>query len=203
MSSPTHIAILASGNGSNAEVLYLKTRQLKALLSIAAIITDNPQAGLLSRPALREAPLQVIPYIQASNLTAAVAKAQHEEKLLAALAGLGVSWVFLAGYQRILSGTFLQHFWDPSRGVNRVVNIHPSLLPQFPGKDAYQQAFNAGVLNCGVSVHYVDAGIDTGPLIAQAKFPRLPDDSFEEFRQRGIAVEHELYPRVLAQLLLT
>jgi phosphoribosylglycinamide formyltransferase-1 len=106
-----------------------------------------------------------------------------------------VRWIALAGYMRLIGPTLL----EPYRG--RIVNIHPALLPAFPGKDAIGQALCAGVRVTGVTVHLVDEGIDTGPPIAQARVPIYPDDTAATLAERIHAVEHQLYPAVLAGLI--
>ena len=110
---------------------------------------------------------------------------------MAALQAHQCQWVALAGFMRILTVTFLDAF------PGRVLNIHPALLPAFPGVHAQAQAFNAGVRVAGATVHLVDAGMDTGPIIAQGAVPRLPEDTVEDLQQRILAVEHQLYPAVL------
>ncbi len=194
------IAILASGAGSNAEVLLCEARAYYPSLEIVAVFTDNPSAGVIARATQHATPLWVIPLLPLPGQSYQQAKQRFEEELLARLHDLQVQWLFLAGFRRILSAEFLQHFWQADLRVSRVVNIHPSLLPLFPGKDAYAQAFNAGVQESGITLHFVDAGIDSGPIIAQEKFPRLSCDDFPRFCARGLQVEHLLYPRLLGEL---
>jgi phosphoribosylglycinamide formyltransferase-1 len=124
---------------------------------------------------------------------------EHEEKVRELLQTISFDYIILAGYMRILSPKFLNHFRDP-RGFFRVINIHPSLLPAFPGKCAYEDAFNYGVKISGITVHLVDEQVDHGAILAQQSFPRLPDDTLETFKARGLAVEHALYPAVLREI---
>lgn len=126
-------------------------------------------------------------------------RAEHETKMRELLATINVDYIILAGYMRILSATFLNHFRDP-RGFFRVINIHPSLLPAFPGKCAYEDAFSYGVKVSGITVHLVDEQVDHGAILAQQSFPRLADDTLETFKARGLAVEHALYPAVLREI---
>ena len=125
---------------------------------------------------------------------------QHEADILDAISGWQPEWIFLAGYMRILSANFLRSFQDPVTRRYRVVNIHPSLLPDFPGMDAYRRAFESGVPEGGVTVHLVDEGVDTGPVLAQESFPRMADDDLASFVTRGQSVEHRLYVDVLARI---
>jgi folate-dependent phosphoribosylglycinamide formyltransferase PurN len=115
------------------------------------------------------------------------------------LAEYQIDYVVLCGYMRILSPLFLQPFKDP-QGFYRVINIHPSYLPSFPGADAYGDAFAAGVTESGITIHLVDEQVDHGPILAQEKFVRLPEDTLETFKARGLAVEHRLYPATLQNI---
>jgi phosphoribosylglycinamide formyltransferase-1 len=118
-------------------------------------------------------------------------KADFERALLETLRAAGVEWVCLAGFMRLLSGDFLAHY------AGRVLNIHPSLLPSFPGLHAQRQALERGVKVAGCTVHFVDAGTDTGPIIAQAAVPVLPGDDEKSLSARILAEEHRLYPLAL------
>jgi formyltetrahydrofolate-dependent phosphoribosylglycinamide formyltransferase len=106
----------------------------------------------------------------------------------------GVEWVVLAGYMHLLRPVFLERF------SGRVINVHPALLPQFPGPHAIEEALAAGVRETGATVHYVDEGIDSGPVILQEKVAVEPDDTVETLRARIQAVEHALLPRVVREL---
>jgi len=110
------------------------------------------------------------------------------------LSGDRIDLVVLAGFMRILKGEFLRAF------AGRVVNIHPALLPAFPGLEAWKQALDYGVKVTGCTVHFVDQGIDTGPILAQETVPVLPGDTAEKLHARIQAAEHRLYPRVIAAL---
>jgi phosphoribosylglycinamide formyltransferase-1 len=110
-----------------------------------------------------------------------------------------MDFLVLAGYMRILSESFLRAYKDP-RGFYRIVNIHPSLLPSFPGKSAYEDAFNYGVKVSGITIHLVDEKVDHGYILAQEAFPRFDDDTLATFKARGLAVEHKLFPEVLQTL---
>lgn len=179
-SKPVICAVFASGNGSNAENILRHARHYPQRLHIPVVICDRPDAFVVERARQLGVDCKIVPK-------------GEEGQILNILEERGVRWVFLAGYMRILKPAFLQHFFDPALGVHRVVNIHPSLLPAFPGKDAYKQAFEAGVKTSGVTLHFADAGVDTGPVISQASFERLPDDTLESFRQRGMELEYKLY----------
>ncbi|HEY9791086.1 MAG TPA: formyltransferase family protein, partial [Candidatus Obscuribacterales bacterium] len=105
----------------------------------------------------------------------------------------------LAGYMRVLTPAFLQQFRHAD-GYFNVINIHPSLLPAFPGAHGYEDAFNYGVKISGVTIHLVDEHVDHGPILAQAAFERYDDDTLETFKARGLELEHKLYPAVLQEI---
>ena len=160
-------AILASGRGSNAANLvdFAGKGPCREKLTIACLISDNPRALVLERGEEWGLPLHCI-------AGKGMDRREHEKKVLELLRSYDVEWVFLAGYRRILTGEFLSAFSGKGPEVSRVVNIHPSLLPEFPGLNAYERAFEAGVAFSGVTVHLVDEGVDTGPIICQEKFLR-------------------------------
>jgi phosphoribosylglycinamide formyltransferase-1 len=129
-----------------------------------------------------------------------MSRAEHERAVLQALEPYGVRFLVMAGYMRIISSELLNAFRS-ERGYFRVVNVHPSLLPAFPGVNAYAQAFEHGAKVAGATVHLVDDGLDSGPICAQEAF-RIDDcKSAEEVEQRGLAVEHRLYPAALNWIL--
>ncbi|QKK06323.1 MAG: phosphoribosylglycinamide formyltransferase [Pseudomonadota bacterium] len=184
--------IFASGSGTNAANLIRHAAE-NPDFSVAAVICDNPAAGVIEKCAALDLPCHVIPFESSKH--------NHEEKIRTALAHYDADWIFLAGYMRILSAEFIAEFYDSALGCARIVNIHPSLLPAFRGKDAYQRAFTENVPESGVTVHFVDSGIDTGPIILQRRFPRKSDDTLESFTARGMALEYQTYIDAVALLL--
>lgn len=186
-------AVFASGNGTNAENI-LRHAEKYPSLQILLILTDQPYAGVIERAKKFTTACEVVPRKGGMD------KAAHEAAIIEVLKKHNVDWVFLAGYMRILSPEFLRNFRDEKLGVNRVVNIHPSLLPAFPGADSYLQAYNAGVKIAGVTLHFVDEGVDTGPIILQRAFEREEEESFEAFRARGMQLEYEIYAEFLKYL---
>lgn len=183
---PVIAAILASGNGSNAENILRHARRYKDKLSIPFVICNKAGAGVIERAHKMQVPCEVI--------VRDGAKEAYEQKIIATLRKNSVEWVLLAGYMAILSPAFIAAY------RNKIINIHPSLLPQFPGKDGYGDAFRAKVPVSGVTLHYVDEGVDTGPVIAQKTFPREAGDTLETFRARGMALEHEIYREFIDNL---
>ncbi len=187
----TRLGVLGSGKGSNFVAIADACQQGRLPAEVALVISDHPDAGILDRAAERG--------IKAAHLHAGGFRTKldeaAEEAYVRALREAGVAWVVLAGFMRILKGRFLRAF------PQRVVNIHPSLLPSFPGLEAWRQALDYGVKWTGVTVHLVDQGIDTGPIVCQATVPVENGDTAETLHQRIQSVEHDLYPKALRQLL--
>lgn len=186
------LAIFASGRGSNMRAILQSIADGYLDASVAVAVCNEEGAGALKIAREFGVTSICLPH-------SGMKRREHEEKVLAALKDFDIDFIVLAGYMRILSPAFLKSFKDPA-GYFRVINIHPSLLPAFPGVDAYKDAFEAGVEVSGITVHLVDEEVDHGPILAQAEFARLPGDTLDSFRARGLAVEHQLYPKVLQQI---
>jgi phosphoribosylglycinamide formyltransferase 1 len=173
------LGVLISGRGSNLQALIDAAATPDYPAEIAVVLSNNPAAAGLERAAragIRHAALPL-------ESRAAFAAAAD-----AALRQAGAELVALAGFMRLLDGGFVAAWRD------RLVNIHPSLLPAFPGLHAQRQALGAGVKLAGCTVHFVREAVDTGPIIAQAAVPVLPDDDEERLAARILAAEHRLYP---------
>lgn len=186
------LAILVSGRGSNMSAIIDAIDAGTLDAKIAVVFSNNPDA-----PALANAAKKSIPTAALSNR--GIPREHHEQQLLRILSEYKIDYLVLAGYMRVLSPNFLRTFKDPA-GFYRVINIHPSLLPAFPGAHGYEEAFSYGVRVSGITVHLVDEKVDHGPILAQATFPRLPEDDLEAFKSRGLALEHKLFPEVLQQI---
>jgi phosphoribosylglycinamide formyltransferase-1 len=180
------IGVLASGGGTNLQSLIDHWR--KGTLAPAELTVVG--ANVATAFALERAAAAGIPTFVLSHKSFA-AREDFDRSLVAELRGRGVELVVLAGFMRVLTPAFLDAF------PHRVVNIHPGLLPSFPGTHAQKQALDYGVKLTGCTVHFVDAGTDTGPIIAQTAVPLLPDDDEEDLRQRILAEEHRLLPAVV------
>ena len=200
MDKSIRIVILASGVGSNAYHLIQAARKYPRW-KIVGVICDNPHAPILTKGKSWGVPLFLLSQRKEKFSSFVEKKIDFEKRLVEILKKWNVQWVCLAGFMRILSAEFLHLFYDKKLKANRVLNIHPSLLPEFPGKEAYRDAFDAGVVESGVTVHFVEENVDAGPIILQKKFPRLPDDNLKEFIKRGKKLEHELYAKALEILL--
>lgn len=179
------IAVLASGSGTNLQAL-IDTTDVASHIRI--VVSDRPEAGALARAT------------RAGIETAVVGWRDHSDRdgFSSAIADLveesGAKGVVLAGFMRVLSPSFVDRF------PNRILNIHPSLLPSFPGTNAVQNALEHGVKVTGVTVHFVDEKVDHGPVIAQRPVPVETDDTVESLHARIQVEEHDLYPTVVRAL---
>lgn len=187
MNTKPKIAIFASGNGSNFQAIAdaIAGGSLQAELVLA--VTDKPQAYVIERA--RKAGVASFAF-KPSEFES---KQLYEQMLKEKLQELEVEWIVLAGYMRLIGPVLLAAY------ENRIVNIHPSVLPAFPGKDAIGQTLAAGAERAGVTVHFVDAGMDTGSIITQQSF-LVEGRGREEVEQQIHQIEHELYPATLQQL---
>lgn len=186
------LGILGSGKGSNLVAIAQAIDAGLMNARIALVVSDVPGAGILERAQERGLSAQYIPPGPFRTKLDDAAEAAYID----ALRDASVDWVVLAGFMRILKGEFLRVF------QGRVVNIHPSLLPSFAGLAAWKQAVEYGVKVSGCTVHLVDQGIDTGPILAQQAVPVMDNDTPESLHDRIQAAERELYPKVLADLVL-
>ncbi|WP_404451324.1 phosphoribosylglycinamide formyltransferase [Virgibacillus necropolis] len=182
-------AIFASGAGSNFQAI-MEANQDNALgCEVVLVVCDKPGAGVIEK---------------ATNfgVTACIidpktfpGKEAYEKEVVSALQEAEVDWIFLAGYMRIVGQTLLQAY------EGSIINIHPSLLPAYPGLDAIGQAYRANAHTTGVTIHFIDEGVDTGPIIDQEALEILPSDTEETLKQRIQEIEHRLYPKVIKHVL--
>jgi phosphoribosylglycinamide formyltransferase-1 len=185
----TPIAVLLSGRGSNFRALERAIVDGTLAARIAVVASDRADA-----PGLEAAKQLGIPAV-AVERRAGETRESHESRLRQVIAPHGAEWICLAGYMRILSPAFVAAF------PQRIVNIHPSLLPAFPGLDAQKQAWSHGVRVAGCTVHLVDASLDGGPIVAQTAVDVGEDDDAVMLAERILAAEHSTYPRALQALL--
>jgi phosphoribosylglycinamide formyltransferase 1 len=182
------LGILISGRGSNFLAIADSIERGKLDAEIAVVLSNHPDAPGLELARKR------------SLRTAAVAsqgldREIFDRQVIAELRGAEVELVCLAGYMRILSGHFIREFHG------RILNIHPSLLPAFPGLDAQHQALAHGVKVSGCTVHFVDEGLDSGPIVKQSAVPVLDEDTAESLSARILKEEHRIYPEAIALVL--
>lgn len=176
------IAVLASGSGTNLQAL-IDSRSVRP--HIAAVVSDNPEAPALARAVAEGIPTRVVAWDRHADrdgFSMAVADVVEES---------GAKGVVLAGFMRILSPSFIDRF------PNRILNIHPSLLPAFPGAQAVENAIDHGVTITGLTVHFVDEKVDHGPIVTQVPVEVSPDDTADTLHDRIRAQEHRVYPRVV------
>ncbi len=179
------IAVFASGNGSNFEALVNHSRQNRWVEPISLLVCDQPKAGVLKR-----AERLNVPFLCQSPKQFPDKKA-YEMWILEHLKAYRIKKIVLAGYMRLIGTTLLEAYSD------QIINIHPSLLPAFPGKNAIEKAFMHPVCVSGVTVHLVDEGMDTGPILAQVPVEIHQDDTLESVEQKIHQVEHCLYPKTV------
>lgn len=182
------LAVFASGSGSNFQAIIDSVERGELNAEIAILICDKRDAFAIERA--KKHHIKVFQFIPKSFEN----KQAFETEILRRLEELNVELIALAGYMRLIGETLLRAY------EGRIINIHPSLLPSFPGKDAIEQAHEAKVKVTGVTIHYVDEGMDTGPIIAQAPIFIEENDTVDVVRTKIQAVEHKIYPEVLQKL---
>lgn len=185
MSGRTKLGVLVSGSGSNLQALLDACARPDFPAEVAVVVSNVGTAFALERARKAGVAAVVVDH------KAFGSRADFEKALVDTLVSAGVEWVCLAGFMRLLGVDFLGRF------PGRVLNIHPSLLPAFPGLHAQRQALERGVKLAGCTVHFVDPGMDTGPIIAQAVVPVLPGDDEAALTARILKEEHRLFPLVV------
>jgi len=188
MKGRKRVAILISGRGSNMTALIEAAKNPSYPAEIVAVISNRPDAPGLARA--REAGL----IAEAIDHKAFASRSDFEAALEARLEAHVVDLVVLAGFMRLMTAAFVESW------AGRMINIHPALLPAFPGLATHERALEAGVRLHGCTVHYVTPGMDEGPIIAQAAVPVLPGDTAAELGARVLRAEHKLYPAALARV---
>lgn len=179
------IGVVVSGRGSNLQSIIDHITEGKLNVEIAVVVSDHKEAFALERAAKAGIPTAVVERKGCKD------KAEFEDKIDAALREAGAEVVVLAGFMRILTGHFI------SRWEHKIINIHPALLPSFKGLDAQGQAVDYGVKVAGCTVHFVDEGTDTGPIILQKVVPVLDDDTEETLAARILVEEHKALPEAI------
>ena len=187
--SRTPVAILISGDGSNMVALVEASRAADCPYEVVLVLSNTPDAGGLAKAAALGVPTLAIDHRPHGKDREA-----HERLVDAALRDARADYVALAGYMRILTP------WLVEGWAGRMLNIHPSLLPKYPGLHTHQRALDAGDAEAGCTVHLVTTGVDEGPILGQARVPVLPGDTAETLTTRVKAQEHQLYPAALADL---
>lgn len=177
---------MASGNGSNMEAIAQAITQGKLNAEIAGVVYNQPTAKVAERAKARQIPATLLDHRTFDS------RESLDKAIIQTLQAQSVDWVIMAGWMRRVTRVLIDAF------PQRILNIHPSLLPSFPGIRAIEQALNAGVKLAGCTVHYVELAVDSGPIIMQAAVPVLPDDTVESLQARIQVQEHLIYPAAIA-----
>ncbi|MDR0764911.1 MAG: phosphoribosylglycinamide formyltransferase [Synergistaceae bacterium] len=182
------MAIMISGTGSNMDAIISAARRGTLAARAVLVISDNPDAPGLEKARVKGVKTLAVPYKKG------IPREETESAIIEAIKAARAEWIVLAGFMKLLTPNFVQTF------RNRIVNIHPALLPSFPGAHAIRDALDARADITGVTVHMVDELMDHGTIIAQEEVAVLPGDTEETLAARIHAVEHRLYPKTLQQL---
>lgn len=185
MERPIHIAVLVSGSGTNLQAIIDAIEAGRLKVGLKVVISNNPEAYAIERAKRHNIPVEVIPN------NAFPDKEAYDCRLIKILHQHSVDLVVLAGFMRVLTPKFVRAF------PMRIMNIHPALLPSFPGLRVQRKALEHGVRFSGATVHFVDEGVDTGPIIIQAVVPVYDDDTEETLSARILKEEHRIYPHAI------
>ncbi|HCD07087.1 MAG TPA: phosphoribosylglycinamide formyltransferase [Lactobacillus sp.] len=183
------VAIFASGNGSNFEAIAGSDELKKAGLEIKLLVCDQPNAHVIKRAEKYQIPIFIIKLSDYSN------RGLYEQAIIEKLSSLNLEYILLAGYMRVVTPVLLSAY------LGRIINIHPSLLPKYSGLEAIERAYAANESVTGVTIHYIDEGVDTGPVIKQCRVVRLTNDTEATLEARVHQTEHQMYRQVILDLL--
>jgi len=181
----TRISVLISGSGSNLQSIIDKAESGWLPVEVVCVISDKEKAYGLERARKHGIPAFFVDRKLHAH------REDHEEAIIKILAQFDVELIVLAGYMRLLTSRLIDQY------RNRIINIHPALLPSFPGTDGYGEAWRYGVKVSGCTVHFVDEGCDTGPIILQGVNTVDESDTLESFRERGLKLEHQVLPEAI------
>ena len=189
---PLRLAVFISGSGSGMEVLLKHQQNPDCLHTTNVVISDRPDVAGLAKAELMGVTAIVVPLPKIDD--AGVRRKTHEDEINQVLADYGIEAIILSGYMRILTSDFVKPW------AGRLLNIHPSLLPDFPGAHAHRDVIAAKADKSGCTVHFVDSGMDSGPIIAQNEVEVLPSDDESSLSEKVKILEHKLYPSVIDRL---
>lgn len=183
------VAIFASGNGTNFEVLTNHFQKGDIPGKLVLLFCNHPDAPVMERAKRLGVPAESF------TVKSCGGKEEYEKQVLKLLQKYQIDFIILAGYLRVVGPTILDHY------DHRIVNLHPAWLPEYPGLHSIERAFNDHKKQTGVTVHYIDSGLDSGPIIAQRHVPILADDTVDTLEARVHETEHQLYPEAVKQVL--
>ena len=189
LQDPLRLAVFISGSGSGMEALIRHQKNTDCMHTTSVVISDKPDVAGLSKAEGLGVTAVVVPLPEVSDRMER--RLAHEKELNEVLADYGVEAIILSGYMRILTSSFVKPW------AGRILNIHPSLLPEFPGAHAHRDAIAAKATKSGCTVHFVDSEMDSGPIIAQEEVEVLASDDEESLAQKVKKKEHLLYPSVI------
>lgn len=189
------LAFLVSGRGTNLKALIAACRSGQVQAEPALVISDRPQAGALQVAESADVPNLLI------NAHEYASRSEHERAIVKELDRHGIGLVILAGYQRLLSPFLVGYLYEPRLGQSRILNIHPADTRRYQGLNGYAWALKEGLDETAVTVHYVDEGMDTGKIVAQAALPMYADDTLESLQERGLKLEHQLFPQATQKVI--
>ena len=195
LNRPARLAVFASGRGSNLQSLVTAFPPGDSLASVQLVLSSRAGAGALELAAAHGVPAYSFPFPSRKRDPDGLARTAFEAVATKLLGAARIDLICLAGFMRIFSPQF------SARWRGRILNVHPSLLPAFPGLHPQQQALLAGVSESGCTVHFVDAGVDTGAVIVQRRVPVLPDDTEQTLAARILNEEHRAYPDAVRRVL--
>jgi phosphoribosylglycinamide formyltransferase-1 len=184
----SRVAVFVSGNGSNLQAILDASADPAYPAQVALVVSNKPGVFALTRAERAGVPARMVPHKDFPDRTS------FEDALIAAVETTKADIIALAGFMRILSPHFIRRF------PNRILNVHPALLPAFPGIDAIRQAWDCGAKVTGVTVHLVDEGTDTGPIVLQEAISVSPKETLESLEKKVHSVEHRLYPEAIRLL---
>ncbi|WP_027964749.1 phosphoribosylglycinamide formyltransferase [Halalkalibacillus halophilus] len=182
------VAVFASGSGSNFQAIK-EAEESYQVYQVVVLICDRQDAYAIKRAEAFNIPVHVF------SIRDYESKREYELAIKSVLSEYEVDWVALAGYMRLVGPTLLEAY------ANRMLNLHPSLLPKFPGKNAIEQALDAGEKQTGATVHIIDEGMDTGPVITQESVEIVPGETVSSLQEKIQRIEHQLYPQTLADVI--
>ena len=187
--NPLRIAVFFSGSGTGMNALLNHQNNAQCVHKTVLCVTDREDAGGIQYAEKHDVPVLI--ETLDTSLPIEERRREHEKRIIKQLDGADIDLIVLSGYMRLLSPDFVERFFP------KIINIHPSLLPAFPGKDAHADVLASGVRVSGCTVHVVDAGMDTGPILAQRRVPVFSTDTRSQLAKRVQVEEHRLYPEVI------